>query len=70
MDDVVTLSPKFQVVVPARLRQQLGLQPGTKLQAMVHAGHLMFVPVPAPGSLRGAFAGIDTTVARDEPDRV
>lgn len=70
MDDVVTVSPKFQVVIPARLRQQLGLQPGAKLQAMVYAGQLMFVPVPAPRSLRGALAGIDTAVPRDEPDRV
>lgn len=70
MDDVVTVSPKFQVVIPARVRQQLGLQPGARLQAMVHAGQLMFVPVPVLGSLRGAFPGIDTTVPRGEPDRV
>jgi AbrB family looped-hinge helix DNA binding protein len=70
MDDVVTVSPKFQVVIPARLRQQLGLHPGAKLQAMVYAGQLLFVPVPALRSLRGALAGIDTTVPRDESDRV
>lgn len=70
MDDVVTVSPKFQVVIPARLRQQMGLQPGAKLQAMVYGGQLLFVPVPAPGSLRGAWAGIDTAVPRDEPERV
>lgn len=70
MEDVVTVSPKFQVVIPARLRQQLGLHPGAKLQAMVYAGQLLFVPVPVLRSLRGALAGIDTAVPRDEPDRV
>jgi hypothetical protein len=48
----------------------LGLHPGAKLQAMVYAGQLLFVPVPVLRSLRGALAGIDTAVPRDEPDRV
>lgn len=66
---IVTLSPKFQVVIPREIREALGLEPGQKLQAFAFDGRVEFVPVKPAKALRGFVRGIDTSVPRDE-DRV
>lgn len=65
MTDLVTVSPKFQVVIPKALREQLGLVPGQKLQAMVHEGRIELVPVEPATALRGFMRGSDIRGARD-----
>ena len=65
----VTISPKFQVVIPKDIRERLGLRPGQKVQAIEYNGRVEFVPVRPMASMRGFLPGIDTTVERDE-DRV
>ena len=67
--DVVTVSPKFQVVVPRAIRERLGLQPGQKVQALVYQNRVELIPLRAPRAMRGFLRGIDTTVRR-EKDRV
>jgi AbrB family looped-hinge helix DNA binding protein len=67
--DVVTISPKFQVVIPRAVREQLKLLPGQKMQALVHDDRVELIPVRPAASLRGFLKGIDTTVDRDA-DRV
>ena len=66
---IVTVSPKFQVVIPREIREALGLAPGQKLQAFAFDGRVEFVPVKPARALRGFARGIDTSVPRDE-DRV
>lgn len=66
----VTISPKFQVVIPKAIRESLGLRPGQKLMALEWHGHIQLVPVMPIEKLRGFCKGIDTTVERDEEDRV
>jgi AbrB family looped-hinge helix DNA binding protein len=65
----VTLSPKFQVVIPRRVREVLNWRPGQKLQALVIGDAVQFIPVRSMRSMRGFANGIDTTVERDD-DRV
>jgi AbrB family looped-hinge helix DNA binding protein len=65
----VTLSPKFQVVIPRRVREVLNWRPGQKLQALVIGDAVQFIPVRTMRSMRGFARGIDTTVERDD-DRV
>ncbi len=65
----VTISPKFQVVIPKRIRERLDLHPGQQVQAIEYDGRGEFVPVRPIASMRGFLAGIDTTVGREE-DRV
>lgn len=65
----VTVSPKYQVVIPKEIRERLGLRPGQKVQAIEYDGRVEFVPVRPIASMRGFLAGVDTTVERDE-DRV
>jgi len=65
----VTISPKFQVVIPKEIRERLGLRPGQQVQAIEYDGRIELVPVRPISSMRGFLAGIDSTVERDE-DRV
>ena len=62
----VTVSPKFQVVIPLAVRQRLKLQPGTKLQVMEFKGGLRLMPLTPPSALRGIARGIDTQITRDD----
>ena len=63
--DVVTISPKFQVVIPRAVRERLKLSPGQKVQALVYDGRVELIPLRPARALRGFLRGIDTTVERD-----
>jgi len=65
----VTVSPKFQVVIPQAIRQAMGLVPGVKLQVVHFVDRIEMIPVRSSKSLRGSLRGIDTSVPR-ERDRV
>ena len=65
----LTVSSKYQIVIPARMRESLGIQPGEKLHAIEYRGRIELVPVKSMKSARGSLRGIDTDVPRD-PDRV
>jgi AbrB family looped-hinge helix DNA binding protein len=66
---VVTVSPKFQVVIPREVREALGLEPGQKIQVIAIGNRVEMIPVRSPKSMRGFLKGIDTRVERDG-DRV
>ncbi len=65
----VTVSPKFQVVIPREVRESMGIRPGEKVEVFQYENRIEFVPVKSIKSLRGFLKGIDTTVNR-EKDRV
>ncbi len=65
----VTLSQKFQVVIPRPVRESLSLKPGQKLQVLEYNGRIELVPKRKISELRGFAKGIDTSIAREE-DRV
>jgi AbrB family looped-hinge helix DNA binding protein len=62
----VTISPKFQVVIPKMIREHLDLRPGQQVQAIEYDGRIEFLPVRPISSMRGFLSGIDSTVERDE----
>lgn len=64
----VTISPKYQVVIPKKIRTLLSLKPGQKVQAIAYEGRIELIPLRPVSELRGFARGIDTTVER-EPDR-
>jgi AbrB family looped-hinge helix DNA binding protein len=65
----VTVSPKYQVVIPKEIRVKLGLSPGQKVQAILYDGRIELIPIRPIKKMRGFLKGIDTRVER-EPDRV
>jgi AbrB family looped-hinge helix DNA binding protein len=69
MSNTVTISPKYQVVIPKAVREKLGLAPGQKVEALALEGRVELVPVRSPRQLRGAARVVDSRVER-EGDRV
>lgn len=65
---MITLSSKGQIVIPERIRSQLGLKAGQKLGIFIWDGVMHLVPVPPPGSLFGSVPGLEPFV-RDDEDR-
>lgn len=66
----VTVSPKYQVVIPKEIREAMGLKPGQKLAMFYVGGVIKMVRVRPVPELRGCLPGLDSTVDRDEEDRV
>ena len=66
---VITVSPKFQVVIPRAIREALGLEPGQKVQAFQYQNRVELIPVRSVREMRGFLEGMDTNVPR-ERDRV
>ncbi|MGH8225693.1 MAG: AbrB/MazE/SpoVT family DNA-binding domain-containing protein [Gammaproteobacteria bacterium] len=65
----VTVSPKYQVVIPSALRRDMGIHAGQKIEVLAYEGRLEFVPVQPMKRLRGFLPGLDTDVSRED-DRV
>ena len=65
----VTISPKFQVVIPKEIRKRLGLTPGQKIQTIVFEDRIELIPIKPIKKMKGFLKGIDTRVPR-EADRV
>jgi len=63
--DITTVSPKFQVVIPKRVREQFGLSPGQQLQVIALPGRIELVPSQPPAALRGFLSG-DNTFERED----
>ena len=64
----ITISPKFQVVIPKAIRKELGLLPGQKVQAIAYGERIELIPIRPIREMRGFLKGIDTAVDR-ESDR-
>ena len=65
----VTVSPKYQVVIPKTVREALKLHPGQKMQIVEYAGRIELIPERDIKELRGFLKGINTKFKREE-DRV
>ena len=65
----VTISPKFQVVIPQRVREAMGLRSGEKAHVISFRNRIEIIPLRDIRKLRGYLSGIDTAFER-EADRV
>jgi AbrB family looped-hinge helix DNA binding protein len=63
---VVTVSPKYQVVIPSAVRETLGISPGMKVQVFLYENRIEFIPEKPIESMRGFLKGISTDVEREE----
>jgi AbrB family looped-hinge helix DNA binding protein len=64
----VTISPKYQVVIPKEIRQKLKLSPGQKVQTIAYDDRIELIPVIPIKKMKGFLKGINTDVPR-EADR-
>ena len=67
--DTVTISSKYQVVIPRSIREQFDLKPGQKLLFIPYNNSLRVVIVPPIEEAEGIFSGIDTDPNREKADR-
>jgi AbrB family looped-hinge helix DNA binding protein len=65
----VTVSPKFQVVIPRDVRDSMQLRPGQKMQVIEYDGRIEMIPERDITELRGFLKGINTEIKRED-DRV
>ncbi|MCJ7529433.1 MAG: AbrB/MazE/SpoVT family DNA-binding domain-containing protein [Anaerolineales bacterium] len=68
--DSVTVSTKFQVVIPRAVREQLHVRPGQKMRVIAYDDKVILIPVRPIKEARGSLKGIDTDVQREEEDRL
>jgi AbrB family looped-hinge helix DNA binding protein len=62
----VTVSSKYQVVIPREIRERFGIKPGEKVEIIDYDDHMEFIPVRDIRGMRGFLKGLDTSVERDE----
>ena len=65
----VTVSPKYQVVIPKEVRESMGIFSGQKIQVLTYQNRIELIPIKPMKKLKGFLKGIDTEVSRDK-DRV
>jgi AbrB family looped-hinge helix DNA binding protein len=68
--ETATLSTKYQLVIPRRLRERLGLEPGMKLTVLDKGGILMLVPERPLRARRGIARGTRPRGLREKKDRL
>jgi len=66
----VTVSPKFQVVIPQKVREMLGVKAGQKMTVLAYDNRIVLIPTRPIQEARGSLKGMDTNVERDEEDRI
>jgi AbrB family looped-hinge helix DNA binding protein len=62
---IVTVSPKYQIVIPKPMRESLGLRPGQKVQALAYEDRIELVPLRPMEELRGFLRGLDDAHDRE-----
>ena len=67
--DAVTVSPKYQVVIPRSVRERVHIRPGVRLQVISFDDRIELIPVRPMRSMRGFLKGLDARFDRDEEDR-
>jgi AbrB family looped-hinge helix DNA binding protein len=68
--DTVTISPKYQVVIPRAIREKWNVKPGQKVRFIIYGNRLELVPVRDIKEARGFLKGMSSNIEREEEDRV
>ena len=68
--DTVTISSKYQMVIPRAIREKWGIKPGQKVRLIVYGNRLEVVPVRNIKEARGFLKGMSSDIDRDREDRL
>ena len=63
--ETVKLSPKYQVVIPRSVREELKLTPGQEVAVIRYRGRIELVPMSPVKEMRGFLRGVDPSVERE-----
>lgn len=66
----VTISSKFQVVIPKEVRRQVPLKTGQKLTVVVKEGTITLLPDRPIAAFQGFLKGMTSGVVREKRDRM
>ncbi len=66
--EAVTISSKYQVVIPREIREQFGLKPGQKIMFIPYDGTLRVIVVRSIKEARGILKGMNIDNIREEVD--
>jgi len=64
--DTVTVSPKYQVVIPKNIRTSMKLRPGQKMKIIEYDGRIELIPDKSIEDMKGFLRGINTDFARED----
>jgi AbrB family looped-hinge helix DNA binding protein len=67
--ELVTVSPKFQIVIPKQIRELLKLEPGMKLCPLIWEDGIVYVRPRSLKEVQAMFRGQPNDFERDETDR-
>ena len=67
--NTVTLSNEYQLIIPEKIRESIGLKAGTSMEIIIYNNRIELIPIKPIKNLKGIFPGIDTNITRDE-DRI
>ena len=65
----VTVSPKYQIVIPKEVRESMEIFSGQKIQVLIYQNRIELIPIKPMKMMKGFLKGIDTEVSRDK-DRI
>jgi AbrB family looped-hinge helix DNA binding protein len=68
--ETVTVSKKYQVVIPEKLRKKAGIKPGDKMIAITKHGIIQYIPVRPIKDTKGFIKGLNVEELRDESERI
>lgn len=69
MSTTVTVSPKYQIVIPQEVRERMEIKPGQKISFMEWNGSFVIVPVLSPDEAFGFLKGHEVSIDREKEDR-
>jgi AbrB family looped-hinge helix DNA binding protein len=64
--NTVTVSSKYQVVIPKEIRDTIGLDIGTIMEVISYGTRIELVPIQSMKTLKGIFKGMNTVIEREE----
>jgi AbrB family looped-hinge helix DNA binding protein len=68
--ETVTVSKKYQIVIPEKLRKKSGIKPGDKMVAITKHGIIQYIPICSLNETKGFLPGLDIEKLRDETERI
>jgi len=68
--DTVTISSKYQIILPRAIHEKWNIKPGQKVRLIIFGNRLEVVPVRDIREARGFLKGMNSYIKREEEDRI